>query len=106
MNGASVQATHPVTNLVTRGEHEHRRPYACLAQPLAQLEAVETGQHDVQDDGRIGVLRRQPQAVRPGPGDVHGVAFLLERALEQPRHPHLVLDYQHPHTAEATQRQM
>jgi hypothetical protein len=27
------------------------------------------------------------------------VAFLLEGALEQARHPHLVLDHEHPHNA-------
>lgn len=30
--------------------------------------------------------------------------LLLGRALDQSRHPHLVLDHQHPHAGEATQK--
>jgi hypothetical protein len=34
------------------------------------------------------------------------MALFLQRALDQARHPHLVLDHQHAHGHEATQRQM
>ena len=103
---AGVQAADPVADLVAGGEHQHGHPDTGLPQPAAQLEAVEAGQHDVQDDRRIGILGRHPQAVRAVAGDVNGMALLLERALDQARHPHLVLDHQHPHASEATQSQM
>ena len=94
---AGVEPAHPVAHAVPRGHHQHRGPDPGLPEPPAKLEPVEAGQHDIQDDRPIGILGRQPQALRAVLRDVDRVALLRQPALEEPGHPNLILDYQHPH---------
>ena len=39
-------------------QHQHRDPAPRLPQPPAQLDSVQPGQHDVEDDRLVAVLRR------------------------------------------------
>jgi hypothetical protein len=48
--GAGVEAVDPVRHGGARGQHQHRRPHALGAQPAADLEPVEVGEHRVEDD--------------------------------------------------------
>ena len=98
--GTGVEARDPVSHGVARGEHEDRAPPAALAQLPADLEPVDIGQHQVQDDRVVGVLGPEPERVLPAPGHVDRVPLLLERALEQAGHLDLVLHDQHPHRAQ------
>ena len=70
--GAELEAVDHVVRLVARGEHQDRREVAVLAQPLADLEAVDLGQADVEQDEvvapRLG--RGQPGAAVAGDVDV------------------------------------
>ncbi len=94
---ARVEPPDPVADPVPGRQHQHRNPDARLAQPPAHTDPVQAGQHDIQHDRPVGVLRRQPQPLQAVRGDVHRVALLLQRALEQPGHPGLVLDHEHSH---------
>ena len=58
--GAGVEGLGLVEVAVLGREHEDRRPVAGLAQIGADLEAVATGQHDVEDDQVVGALGRPP----------------------------------------------
>ena len=94
---ACVEAPDPVADPVPGRQQQHRDPAARFAQPPAHPDPVQAGQHDVEDDRPVGVLGRQPQALPAVGGDVHRVAFLLQRTFEQPGHPGLVLDHEHSH---------
>src|ERR1041384_5879716 len=56
--GAGVQAADAIVDGVARGEHEHRRADAALAQIRAEGEAVTAGQHRVEHDHVEGAERR------------------------------------------------
>jgi hypothetical protein len=98
--GAGVEPRDPVGHRVARREHENGAPSAGLAQPAADLEAVDVGQHQVENDRVVGVLGPQPERVLPPPGHVDRVPLLLEGALEQAGHLDLVLHDEHPHRAQ------
>jgi hypothetical protein len=95
--GAGVEPRDPVGHRVARRKHEDGAPSTGLAQPPADLEAVDVWQHQVQDDRVVRVLATQPDRVLPPPGHVHRVPLLLEGAFEQAGHLDLVLDHQDPH---------
>ena len=95
--GPHVESPNPVADPVPSGEHQHRAPPSRLAQPPADLEPVEIGQHDVEDDHVIGVLGREPHRLASVTRDVDRVALLLEPALEEARHLRLVLHDEHAH---------
>ena len=95
--GPGVQPLDAVADVVAGGEHEDRRPSAPGPQLSADGEAVELGEHDVEDDRVVRVLGPRPQPVRPGRRDVDGVPLLLEPALEERGHLRLVLDDEDPH---------
>ena len=63
------------------------------------VEAVAPRQHHVEDD-RVVVDRRCAirSALVAVAGDVDDEAFVAQAAPQRGRHPHVVLDDQHPHT--------
>ena len=67
-------------------------------QTPADLEAVETGQHHVEQHEVEVRERGHGQRVLTGGGDLDHVATLGEPAAEKVSHLGLVLDDQHPHT--------
>jgi len=58
--GAQAQAADLVLGVAQRGEHQHRHVVAFGAQRLAQLEAAQAGEHQVQQQ------QRQIAAARAG----------------------------------------
>jgi hypothetical protein len=62
-------------------------------------EPVEARQVHIQDDGLVGVLRRQPQPFRAIGREIRRVALLPQRTRQQPGHANLVLHHKHPHQA-------
>ncbi len=92
-----VQPTYTVADLVARGEHEDRSPDLGITQLPTELESVEPGQHDVEDDRPVWELLGHPQPVRTVVGHIDGVTLFLEAPLEQVRHPLVVFDHQDSH---------
>jgi len=95
--GAGVQTRDAIGDRVPRGEHQDGAPSPRFAQLPAHLEAVQVGQHQIQDDGVVGVLGPEPHGVLATAGDIDRVALLFERALEQAGHLDLVLHHEHAH---------
>ena len=102
--GPGVEPAHAVVDGIARGEHEDGRPSAGLADPTARLEPVDPGQHHVEDDRVVVVLRRHPRAVLTRRNHVHRVALFLQPAPDQLRHPLMVLDDQHAHALTSDRR--
>jgi hypothetical protein len=68
-----------------------------LAQPPADLEPVDAGEHQVEDDRVVLDRLRLPQALLAVAGEVDGHPLALEAAPEQPGHLRFVLEDQHAH---------
>ena len=94
---ARVEPGDAILDAVARGQHQHRRPDALLANPPADLDPVEPGQHQVEDDRVVLGRGRHPHRVVAGPRDVDGVALLDEASPQEGRHLELVLDDQDAH---------
>ncbi len=91
-----LQADDRVRLLRFGGQHNdgHHGGLRVCPNPLADLEAVHLGQHQVQDD-QIGMLRLHvPEAVQAGHGDAGPVASLLQIQLDQFEDVFLILDDQ------------
>ena len=50
----SIEAGDTIVDRVARGEHQDRALDAPIAKAAGDLEAVQPGQHDVEDDGVVG----------------------------------------------------
>src|SRR5437899_6639914 len=83
--GPGVQRLGLVELAVLGGQHEDGRPVALLPQGRADLVAVDLRQHDVQDDGVVGVLAGHPEAVGAGQRDVGRKTLGLQALLEPGR---------------------
>ena len=94
---AGVEPLDLVPLAVLGGEHQDRRPVLLGAQRLADLVAVDPGQHQVEHDRVVGVLPGQPQPVGPVVRHVDGEALGLEPDPQRRREPHLVVDDEHSH---------
>ena len=95
--GAAVQALDLVGDLGPGRQHQHRGGVPGGPQPPQHREAVQLGQHHVQQNhvvnGAEGVVQPRFAVVT----DVHGVAVHLQQVPKGGRQPHLVLDHQYPH---------
>src|SRR5204863_325173 len=94
---AELEADHLVDLVVASGQDEDRRLRAGGAKPAKNLEPVNAGQADIEDDevGRLVRGELEPLLAALCDGDL--VALLLERVLDSARHGELVLDDQvHP----------
>jgi hypothetical protein len=74
-----------------------RRPDASPAEPAADLDAVESREHHVEDDRVVVGRQRHPERLVARRGDVDRVALLGEAAPEETRHLQLVLDHEDAH---------
>ena len=83
--GAAVEAGDAVLDRVARGEHEHGRPDAVVAQAAADLEAVDAGQHHVEHDRVVVGGARHPQRVLALDGDVGEQPLVAQAAADQAR---------------------
>ena len=93
--GARVQAGDAVVDRVARGEHQHRRAVAGVAQPPAHLEPVDVRHRDVEHDGVGRRAAGQPVERLAAVGrqlDVIGLE--PQRALERGPHGGLVVDHE------------
>ena len=95
--GAAVETRDAILDRVPRGQHQHRYPDSGAAQPAAGLEAVQAGQHHVEDDRVVLVRLRHPERVLAVGRHVGGEPLVDETPANQARHPQLVLDDQHAH---------
>src|SRR5262249_30312822 len=89
--GPELEAHHLVDLLATGGEHHDRGLEALAPERLADLEAGELGEHDVEDE-EVRLLRARPlEAGLPVGGGQDLVALELEVVLEAEHHVRLVL---------------
>jgi hypothetical protein len=95
----SVEPGDPVGDGVASGQHEDRDRDAPPPELLAHGEAVEDGEHDVEDDGVVGPGPGLPQALAAVRGGGDGEAGVLEALTEQVAHLGVVLDHQDLHGA-------
>ena len=94
--GAAVEPATRSRTRVARGQHQDRRPDAGVAQPPADLEAVDARQHHVEHD-RVVLGRPAIQsASSPLIATSAAIPSPINRA-GSGRHLHLVLDDQHTH---------
>ena len=77
---------------VARGEEDHRDEVARGAQPAADLEAVDVGEHDVEDDEVGRGARRRVERVAAAGRRRDAVAHVAERGGEQVGDRGLVVD--------------
>ena len=92
--GAELEAVDHVVRLVARREHEDRREVAVLAQPLADLEAVDLGQPDVEQDEVVAPRLGGGQPGAAVAGDVDVVLLAVQVDAEALGEGFLVLDEQ------------
>ena len=92
--GADLEADDLVDVLVARGEHQDRH-LGAAAQTAADLDPVDVGQHQVEDDQRRLLALGFRQRVLPGLGNVHVVARVLEVERDERRDRGFVLDDEH-----------
>ena len=96
--GAGVEPGDPVRDAVPRGEHQDRDAAASGAHPPGDLEPVDVGQADIEDQ-RIEAAAGLDELERLAATDreVDDVAFLGQEPLEEPTQPRVVLDDEHVH---------
>ena len=93
---ARGQAGDAVLDGVLGGEEQHRHLGALAAHPAQHLEAVEVGQHDVEDHGVRPELARRAHGGRAVGRGPHLPALVPQRHREQLREGGLVVDDQDP----------
>ena len=64
--GPGLESLDPVPHLVPRGQHQDAQLVPRRPQPAADLEAIDPGQHDVEDDEVGKVLARLLEALLAG----------------------------------------
>ena len=99
-----VQSGDAILDTVARGQHEHGCPHASLAEPLANLDAVQSGKHEIEDDRVVRDCARHAQRTVAGSLDVDGVPVLDEPACEEAGHLQLVLGDQDSHLGDIVSR--
>lgn len=76
--GAGVQPVDAVGDAAARGQHEHRRADAGGADRPQDTDAVQPGQHAVQDHQVVGFPGGEEQPILAGQGLVHDMTGLGE----------------------------
>ena len=92
--GAQLEAEHAVHHLAARGEHDHRRRDALLAQVAEHVEAVLARQRHVEQHQVEAALARPARPGVAGLGRLHLVALGAQPVAERQHQPRLVLDDQ------------
>src|SRR4051794_10729447 len=91
---AELEPDDLVDLVVAGGQDEDRHLRAGRTHAAEDLEAVDAGQSDVEDDEVRGAARRELEALLARPGELDVVTLLLERVLDAPGDGVLVLDDQ------------
>jgi hypothetical protein len=86
----------PVLDSVARGQEEHTDAGLLGAEPLQYLQAVEIGQHDIQDDGVWLELASRPHGGRARGCRADRPPFVPQHASHQLGQTGLIIDYQDP----------
>ena len=73
-----AQPAHAIVHRIARGEDEDVRPGAARAQAAEDFEAIQAGQHQIEQHGVVNILLRFPQAILAIRGAVHGIARALQ----------------------------
>ena len=90
--GAGVQPGDPVVQRIAGGEHDDRRRAAASPEPPGDLEPVDVGQADIEDDrieGRAAV--GDVEAVLTGRRELHDVTVLAKQPAQEATQPRIVL---------------
>ena len=95
--GAGVEAEHALGHLVARGEHEDGHGRAAAADLPAHLDAVEIGDHPIEQHQIVAAGARLHHRVGAAGATIDRVALLGEHALEEASQPGVVFDQQHSH---------
>src|SRR5438552_1457423 len=95
--GAAIEARDPVPNGVAGREHQHRGPDANVSQTATDLKAVDSRQHQVEDDRVVLGGLRSPKRVLAICRHVRGHAFLAQAAPDQAGHLDVVFNDQDAH---------
>jgi hypothetical protein len=93
--GADLEPRQPLVLLAQRGQHHHRDGPP-LAQPPADLEAVDAGQHQVEHHQVGGALGDHAQCLVAVADALHAVAVAHQVALDYVRHRRVVIDHDDP----------
>jgi hypothetical protein len=93
--GAGVQAGHAVVDGVARGQHQHGRAVAGLAQALADLQAVDSRHGNVENDRVEPRLGQPVERLAAVGGELDFVSVQPQRAIERGAHGRLIIDDQH-----------
>src|SRR6185436_6622547 len=95
--GAGVEAAHPVRQPIARGEDQHRGRILLFPQGPQHGQAVQLGQHDVEDDRVIRVGLRVPEALLAVGGAIHRIAGLAQSLGHRASQRFVIFDEEHAH---------
>ena len=94
---AGVEAADDVGHGIARRHHDGGHHGFGGAQTAHYVEAVAAGQHDVEDDDVQPAGNADIQGLFTVERKLNRVPLILQRALQQTRHPRLILGHQHSH---------
>jgi len=95
--GASVEAFDDVGNGVAGGEHQDGNVLLDFAETLSDLNAVESGQHDIEEYEVELVVFGEGDGGEAVVGQANGVIVFFEAAAEDLGHSCFVFDYEDLH---------
>ncbi len=95
--GAAVKAGDPRIDGIPGGQHQDRDVGSRASNLLADLEAVEARQHDIQQDSVEVSDRGLIQRVASAPGEIDRVRLFAQALCQHLSRPRLILDQQDPH---------
>lgn len=93
--GAGLERGDALLRLAPRGEHHHADLGALAADRAADREAVEAGQHPVEEHEIAAARPRHAERFVTGATQGHGVTLLAERAQQQAPELRVVLGHEH-----------
>jgi hypothetical protein len=97
VGGTEVESTHAILHLASRRQHDDRDPGIDLANLREHLEAVEAGQHDVEDDQVRGAGEEGAHGGRSVGGEFDYVPLRLQPLFDERGDQRFVFDQQNQH---------
>ncbi len=94
---ASLKSGDSIFHCVFSSENENVRGVLPGAESAQEAQAVEPGQHEIQDDGVVFIRLSQPESFVAIPGDIHRVARLTQTAADRSLESRRVFDQQQMH---------
>lgn len=92
--GTGIERFSLVEVAILGGEHDDRGPDLPGSEVGADLNAVATGQHDVEQDQVVTAFSRKPETIDTVERDINGEALGVEAAFDNGRNLDVVLDEQ------------